>query len=79
MEDIVAAAVRAVGGGPCPQNSALALLARGGMASGEVMKVIVDDGEPIEDVPPSLSCEGHEILERDQREDGKWVLLVRAA
>ncbi len=64
-------------GVPCPQNAARTLLKLAMMDSGEVLEVIVDDGEPIEMVPESVELEDHEILSRDQMEDGRWVLQVR--
>lgn len=61
----------------CPANSARALLRLEGMDSGEVLELVVDDGEPIELVPVAVEQEGHEILTREQ--DGRhWRLLIRA-
>jgi TusA-related sulfurtransferase len=66
-------------GVPCPKNSARALLKLEIMSSGEILQVIVDDGEPIENVPSSLEVEGHTVEEREQRADTRWVLSVRVA
>jgi TusA-related sulfurtransferase len=65
-------------GVPCPQNAARTLLRLGGMDEGEVLKVIIDDGEPIDLVPESLAEEDYPILERLQLEDKRWVLWVEA-
>jgi len=64
-------------GVPCPQNSARALLKLEGMDSGEVLKIIVDDGEPIQNVPPAIEDEGFVILERTKLEDNRWSLSVK--
>ena len=66
-------------GVPCPRNSARALLKLELMSSGERLRVIIDDGEPIENVPSSLEVEGHTVEEREQRADGRWALSVRVA
>ena len=65
-------------GVPCPQNAARTLLRLSMMDSGEVLKVIVDDGEPIELVPMSVLTEDHTILERQALEDSRWVLWIEA-
>jgi TusA-related sulfurtransferase len=63
-------------GVPCPQNAARSLLRIEGMAPGSVLAVILDDGEPIRNVPPALEAEGHKELSRS-REKGGWRLVVR--
>ncbi|MSP56299.1 MAG: sulfurtransferase TusA family protein [Myxococcales bacterium] len=65
-------------GVPCPQNAARSLLALASMGTGEIMKVTLDDGEPIALVPESIADEGHAILNREQLADGRWVLWVEA-
>lgn len=64
-------------GVPCPRNSARALLRIEMMDSGQVIRLTIDDGEPIENVPGSLEVEGHQIVERIQLDDSRWVLSVR--
>ncbi|MBM4390943.1 MAG: sulfurtransferase TusA family protein [Deltaproteobacteria bacterium] len=66
-------------GVPCPRNSARALLRLEMMDGGQILRVTVDDGEPIENVPGSLEAEGHTIAEREQLADSRWVLSVRVA
>ncbi len=63
-------------GVPCPQNSARAILTLEWMEPGQVLHVIVDDGEPHENVPPSLREEGHAIIGEDRQGDS-WILLVK--
>jgi tRNA 2-thiouridine synthesizing protein A len=63
-------------GVPCPQNSARALLQLEAMDAGEVLELLVDDGEPCERVPVSLEWEGHAILSMEKRA-GHWKILVR--
>jgi len=66
-------------GVPCPRNSARALLRLEVMDSGQVLRVIIDDGEPIENVPASLELEGHTVAERAQGADSQWTLSVVVA
>lgn len=63
-------------GVPCPANTARALLTIEWMDEGEVLEVLVDDGEPIENVPPSLVAEGHTVLGQERVGAG-WRVLVR--
>ncbi|MHB9155930.1 MAG: sulfurtransferase TusA family protein [Endomicrobiales bacterium] len=63
-------------GVPCPQNSARALLKLETMAPGQVLELIIDDGEPYANVPPSLEEEGHTLLSKEKT-DARWRLRVR--
>ncbi len=65
-------------GVPCPQNAARALLRLETMACGELLRIVIDDGEPIEQVPSSVLEEGHTIRSKAQLEDGRWVLFIEA-
>lgn len=63
-------------GVPCPQNAARSLLVLMSMDEGQLLKIILDDGEPYEMVPESIEDEGHSIVEQQQLADGRWVLWV---
>lgn len=63
-------------GVPCPMNYVKAKLILETMEEGEEVKILLDDGEPIENVPASIKEEGHHIL--DQYKEGNiWVLMVK--
>ena len=64
-------------GVPCPQNAARTLMNLAMMDEDEVLKITVDDGEPIELVPDSDELEGHTIIERIQLEDTRWQLWIQ--
>ncbi|MDP4266415.1 MAG: sulfurtransferase TusA family protein [Bacteroidota bacterium] len=65
-------------GVPCPQNSARTLIKLAGMDKGEILQVILDDGEPIENVPPSIEDEDeYKIVSTEQNSDGSWRLVIR--
>ena len=60
----------------CPQNSAMALLRLESMKVGALLEIVVDEGEPIKNVPLSLEAEGHEIITK-MKMDKIWKILVR--
>lgn len=46
----------------CPMNLVKTKVALEEIASGEILEVILDEGEPLLNVPRSLKEEGHKIL-----------------
>ena len=46
----------------CPTNFVKAKLALEMMDSGETVRFLLDDGEPVKNVPRSLKDEGHKLL-----------------
>lgn len=64
---------------PCPKNTAKALIYLATVDSGEQVEILLDDGEPISNVPPSLKIEGHLVLEIKQSPDGYWAVTVQVA
>jgi len=60
----------------CPQNSAKALLKLESMEVNGILEIIVDEGEPIKNVPISLEAEGHEVISK-VKIDKVWRILVR--
>lgn len=63
-------------GVPCPMNFVKTKLKLEEMNSGQVLEVIIDDGEPIRNVPRAVKEEGHQILNVEKIED-KWRLLIK--
>ena len=63
----------------CPMNFVKTKIAMDPMESGQLIEVLLDDGDPINNVPGSVKLEGHEILSQDQRDDGHWSLLIKKA
>ena len=47
----------------CPINFVKTKLALEEMEKGQVLEIIIDDGEPIQNVPKSIKEEGHKIVE----------------
>ncbi len=60
----------------CPQNSAMALLKLEGIKAGSILEVIIDDGEPIKNVPNSIKDEGHKIVSMI-KVDKVWKILIK--
>ena len=63
-------------GVPCPMNSARALVKLASMSKDSRLEIIVDDGEPVVNVPLSLEDEGYHILFR-QSKGKQWLLRVQ--
>lgn len=61
---------------PCPMNFVKTKLKLEEMASGEVLEVILDDGDPIKNVSSSVKEDGHKILEVEKI-NSHWKLLIR--
>lgn len=60
----------------CPMNFVKTKLKLEEMGEGQVLEVILDDGEPIRNVPRAVKEEGHEIL-KVEKIDGCWKLLIK--
>ena len=45
------------------------------MNPGETLEILLDDGEPIENVPDSVRSEGHRVLSQERR-GAQWAVLI---
>jgi TusA-related sulfurtransferase len=59
----------------CPTNFVKAKLALEMVDTGEVVEFLLDDGEPVKNVPRSLKAEGHKLIGL-QEEGGGYRLTV---
>ena len=59
----------------CPANFVKAKLALEYAGEGEVLEIILDDGEPVKNVPRSLKAEGHRLLGLKESE-GYYILTL---
>ncbi|MDF0644036.1 MAG: sulfurtransferase TusA family protein [Nitrospira sp.] len=59
----------------CPYNFVKTKLKLDTMGEGQVLVVLLDDGEPIRNVPQSLRNEGHTILSQEQIERVHRVVI----
>ncbi len=60
----------------CPINFVKAKLKLDTMESGKVLELMLDSGEPIQNVPKSIKEEGHKILEV-KKEEGFFKLKIQ--
>ena len=60
----------------CPINFVKTKLKLEELETGQLLEVVVDDGEPIRSVPKSLKDEGHKILKVDDL-GGRFKLLIK--
>lgn len=63
-------------GVPCPANAAKALMKIAMMNEGETLELLLDKGEPVENVPPSLEDEGHRIIVSREIDAKTWAILI---
>ena len=75
-EEIKANGFRNCQGVSCPMNMVYAKLELSKLQPGEILKLILDDGPPIKNVPGSIIKEGHKILDSKQLENGTWQVLI---
>lgn len=59
----------------CPTNFVRAKLALEELEAGEVVAFLLDDGEPVKNVPRSLKAEGHKLLGLKEAE-GHYILTL---
>lgn len=62
----------------CPYNFVKTKLKLEEMDSGQVLSVIIDDGEPIRNVPRSVKEEGHKIVKVDKVDTSYRILIEKA-
>lgn len=60
----------------CPMNFVKTKVELSSMQNGQILEILLDNGEPIENVPGSVKGEGHEILSQIQK-DNFWQVLIR--
>lgn len=63
----------------CPYTFVKSKLALEEMESGQLLRVIVDNAESADNVPRSLTNEGHAVLEVAHIAAREWAIVVRKA
>lgn len=63
----------------CPTNFVKAKLALEDMEIGETVQILLDDGEPVKNVPRSLKAEGHKLTALNQTTEGHYILELEKA
>lgn len=62
----------------CPMNFVKTKMALSHIEPGQILKVLLDDGEPVENVPRSAAAEGHEVVGKQQHND-YWSVIIKKA
>ncbi|MBI2412267.1 MAG: sulfurtransferase TusA family protein [Deltaproteobacteria bacterium] len=73
MSDIKSNAQLDLRGVMCPINFVKTKLKLETLEAGEVLELVLDSGEPIQNVPKSIKEEGHKILE--VKKEGEYFRL----
>jgi TusA-related sulfurtransferase len=60
----------------CPTNFVKAKLALEELETGDRVEILLDDGEPVKNVPRSLKGDGHKLLGLQETAEGHYVLEV---
>ena len=60
----------------CPMNFVKTKIQLSTMQSGQLLEILLDDGQPINNVPGSVRQEGHEVLSTEKVND-YWKVLIR--
>jgi len=60
----------------CPTNFVKAKLALEELDDGQQAEILLDDGEPVKNVPRSLKAEGHKLLGLKQSDAGHYILNI---
>ena len=59
----------------CPLNAARSRIVMSGYPAGRTLKILLDEGSPIENVPGSLIVDGHKVLSREKK-GNYWEISV---
>ena len=60
----------------CPTNFVKAKLALEEIQTGSVVEFLLDDGEPVKNVPRSLKADGHKLLGLKESDHGHYLLTL---
>jgi sulfite reductase (ferredoxin) len=63
----------------CPMNFVKTKLVLDTLQKGDRVEVLLDSGEPIENVPNSVEMEGHKVIHKIQKPEGHWSVLIEKA
>jgi sulfite reductase (ferredoxin) len=59
----------------CPMNFVKTKVELSRMQVGDFLKILLDDGEPVDNVPRSVKTEGHEIISQE-RQGAYWQVVI---
>ena len=59
----------------CPMNFVKTKMELSKLSTGDRLEILLDDGEPIDNVPGSVRSEGHKVLQQE-KVDQHWAVLI---
>ena len=59
----------------CPMNFVKTKIALSTLKTSDILEILLDDGEPIENVPGSIKSEGHKVLDQKKVEN-YWMVTI---
>ena len=62
----------------CPINFVKTKLKLEMMEDGQVLEIILDDGEPMRNVPRSVKEEGHKVVAVEKADDGYKIFVKKS-
>lgn len=64
-------------GTKCPLNYVKVKVKLEDLDAGQLIEIILDDGEPIRNVPMTLKLDGHEIVQQEKIDEKHWKIIVK--
>ena len=64
-------------GTKCPINFAKTIMALSKLKNDEILEILIDDGNAIENLPKSVTLEGHTIVSKDEEPSGGWKVVIK--
>jgi tRNA 2-thiouridine synthesizing protein A len=61
----------------CPLNFVKTKLKLEQLLKGQILEIVIDDGEPIQNLPLAIKQEGHKILRVEDLPDNSFRLLIQ--
>lgn len=75
IEHSSAVAFKDFRGVACPMNFVKTKMELSKLSTGDRLEILLDDGEPIDNVPGSVRAEGHKVL-KQEKVDQHWSVLI---
>lgn len=61
----------------CPINFAKTIMALSKIQKDEILEILIDDGNAIENLPKSITLEGHIVVSQKEVHDGGWKIVIK--
>jgi TusA-related sulfurtransferase len=61
----------------CPMTFVKTKLKLEELEEGDILEILLTDGEPLENVPKTVTQQGHEVLETTQVKDNIYKVVIK--